>query len=321
MWLFSQEIQGTNAFTAVITSKRNTFLKKISSPSSINPVQGPITILHMGSSKKPLTITLNEFFQDPVPDTILEKVQLQSTTIAATTTDKDVDLPDLVTTITSPPCLPGLPRPLWVVVLASIPTGLVWYGYYKFCIEEELYAMEMTSDNSVPRGFGGFGTLGPFTYGLLLGPIAELLHIPGGMNWSTIGIVFIYYTQFLLYDRVNELYKQEYPEKTPPLTVWWCWPIFFPLNLMVGLRQVHFLSNYYYRQRGFSEDTLPKDPVVDFFPFISVETLAWQELFTKPRLWCRLFDSIDDLEMDELPEFLQSFLKWGTDLETNIQKN
>lgn len=31
-----------------------------------------------------------------------------------------------------------------------------------------------------PRGFGGYGTLGPFCYGLVLGPVAEILHLPGG---------------------------------------------------------------------------------------------------------------------------------------------
>ena len=49
-----------------------------------------------------------------------------------------------------------------------------------------------------------------------MGPLAGLLHLPGGMQWSLVGIAFIYYTQFILYIRVNELYREE--GKAPPLT-------------------------------------------------------------------------------------------------------
>ena len=37
----------------------------------------------------------------------------------------------------------------------------------------------------------------------MLGPLAVLFHVPGGLLWSNVGIFFIYYTQFLLYTRVN----------------------------------------------------------------------------------------------------------------------
>ena len=158
-----------------------------------------------------------------------------------------------------------------------------------------------------PRGFGGYGTLAPFVYGCLLGPVALLLHLPGGMNWSSLGIIFIYFTQFLLYDRVNQLYKQEGLEE--PLTVWWCWPIFFPLNLVVGLRQVHFLSQYWYRKREL--DPLPNDLVVDFFPFIGAPRYTWQELFLTPSLWCRLFENSEAIDRSTLPEPVQKFLSIG----------
>ena len=39
---------------------------------------------------------------------------------------------DIVSILTAAPGSPGVPRPLWVVILASLPTGLLWYGYYKF---------------------------------------------------------------------------------------------------------------------------------------------------------------------------------------------
>lgn len=33
--------------------------------------------------------------------------------------------------LTAPPESPGLSRPVWLVIAASVPTGLLWYGWYK----------------------------------------------------------------------------------------------------------------------------------------------------------------------------------------------
>lgn len=49
-----------------------------------------------------------------------------------------------IQTLTSPPEIPGIPRPVWLTILGSVPTGLVWYGYYKFSVEEELYQYEVS---------------------------------------------------------------------------------------------------------------------------------------------------------------------------------
>lgn len=116
-------------------------------------------------------VKLNDFFRDPLPEQVTEKVAISST--AAN------DANNVVSTILSPPGSPGVPRPLSTVIVASIPTGLVWYGYYKFCIEEELFDIEVKAGKE-PKGYGGYGTLGPFTYGLMLGPLAEVLNLPGG---------------------------------------------------------------------------------------------------------------------------------------------
>ena len=43
----------------------------------------------------------------------------------------------------STPELPGISRPTSLVILASVPTALVWYGFYKFSVEEELYHDEL----------------------------------------------------------------------------------------------------------------------------------------------------------------------------------
>lgn len=248
-----------------------------------------------------LNVRINEFFKKPVPPFIRDYLEVRK---ESSPVQQDFDLLQIAT---APPKDPGVPRPLWSVILASLPTGLVWYGYYKFCIEEELLEMELAAGKE-PRGFGGYGTLGPFSYGLILGPIAAILQLPGGINWATAGIIFIYYTQFLLYDRVNELYKEEGLEE-PPLTVWWCWPIFFPFNLIVGLRQVHFLSQYLYRQRGVTAP--PNDPVADLFPFIKAPKFRWQEFLVTPSLWSCLLANQKDIDRSTLPEPVQDFLKIG----------
>jgi hypothetical protein len=190
------------------------------------------------------------------------------------------------------------------VILASVPTGLLWYGYYKFAVEEELMRNDLESGRT-PRGFGGYGTLGPFVYLCVLGPIASVLHLPGGMQWTNLGIAFIYYTQFLLYDRVNDLYEAEGRDR--PLNVWWTLPVLFPLDLVVGLRQVHFLSQHWYRARGVVPG--PVDPVADFLPFIGAPTLTWQEFFLTPSLWCKLLAGSQPVDPNRL---LQDILKLGT---------
>merc|ERR1711862_1059005 len=90
-----------------------------------------------------------------------------------------------------------------------------------------------------------------------------------------------------------------------PLTVWWCWPIFFPLNLIVGLRQVHFLSDYMYKQRGIQDP--PNDPIVDFFPFIKERHLSFKDLLLKKRLWCALLSNVDDSKVTDLPTWMYPF--------------
>jgi hypothetical protein len=46
---------------------------------------------------------------------------------------------DFWSTVTSPPQVPGLSRPVWLTIAASVPTALGWYGWYKFSVEEELF--------------------------------------------------------------------------------------------------------------------------------------------------------------------------------------
>jgi len=265
-----------------------------------------------------INVQINEFFKKPVP------LPIQEALSPALSSYRKKDN-DFISLATAAPSDPGAPRPLWLVILASVPTGLVWYGYYKFCVEEELLYMDLKEEargggkqdkTLTLRGFGGYGTLGPFVYLCLFGPVATILHFPGGMQWTTLGICFIYYTQFLLYARVNELYKQEGSEE--PLSLWWCLPIFFPFDLIVGLRQVHFLSQYWYRKRGVNPP--PNDPVVDFFPFIGAKRFTWQEFLLTPSLWCSLLANVDKINRKALPEAVQKILVIGEDGSTSSRK-
>lgn len=262
-------------------------------------------------------VRLNEFFKQPVPDPIKGAFSIFR---EETNYDK-LDMEDTVTLLTAAPGFPGVPRPLWLVMLGSFPTGLAWYGYYKFCVEEELLEMELEAGKE-PQGFGGYGFLGSSACLLLLGPISYIFDIPGGTNNSLLGVIFLYYTQFLLYDRVNKLYEEEEnynstevdvkntSSKDKPLQAWWCLPIFFPFSLIVGMRQVHFLANYLYRKRGVLS-SIPPDPVADFFPFIKIKSLTWQDLVLTPSLWCSILSDVENIDTKLLPEPVQEFLNTG----------
>lgn len=136
----------------------------------------------------------------------------------------------------------GKPRPLWRVIFLSVITGMLYYGWYKWIIQEELRRY---------NGFGWSGTLSlaPFVFGVAIPQALRIFDpdVPGWFGWfSLLGIVWIYIVQFKLYKTVNELYLQAGLKE--PLVVWW---LFIPgFNLIVGLRQIHFLSQFWAKQQG-----------------------------------------------------------------------
>ena len=71
-------------------------------------------------------VDVNEFFKKSVPKPLREALSIFKET------DENMLDDDIVTLLTAAPGSPGVPRPLWLVLLASLPTGLLWYGYYKF---------------------------------------------------------------------------------------------------------------------------------------------------------------------------------------------
>lgn len=165
------------------------------------------------------------------------------------------------------PQTPPRPRPLFQVILFSSLTGLLWYGWYKFCIEQELR-------QTTGRGPGGYVALGPFVLG-----VTSPLFLPNGgiaQVGVALGILWIVAIQFSLYHRVNALCDAHGLGK--PLTPAWIGVPGF--NLIVGLRSVHFLSVCF----GAKEGT---DPVVKRLPFLGARTLSISGMVTKPEMWVK----------------------------------
>ncbi|CAN8075261.1 unnamed protein product [Agarophyton chilense] len=163
------------------------------------------------------------------------------------------------------PSSPPRPRPLYQVIMFTISTNFLWYGWYKYCIEQELRRL-------TGKGPGGIGALLPFIVG-----VTSPLYLPNGaasqLGFAS-GILWIVAVQYYLYRRINVLMTEN--GSSPPLSPWW---IVVPgFNLVVGLRSVHFLSV------AFGADA-HSDPVVDFFPFLGKDTLGLWELLSTPSLW------------------------------------
>lgn len=151
----------------------------------------------------------------------------------------------------------GQPRPLGKVLFLSAVTFVLYYGWYKWIIQEELRKY---------NGYGWSGTLCllPFVLGVAVPQIIDQLY--PSLNWvsslSLLGIVWIYIVQFRLYRTVNQLYEREGLKK--PLTVWW---LFIPgLNLIVGFRQIHFLALYWANKQNTTLD----DPLLKVFPLLAL---------------------------------------------------
>ena len=151
----------------------------------------------------------------------------------------------------------GKPRPLWRVILLSVVSLMLYYGWYKWILQEELRRYNGT-------GWSGTLCLFPFVLGVAIPQALRIFDpdVPGWFGWfSFLGIAWIYIVQFKLYNTVNQLYREEGIKE--PLIVWW---IFVPgLNLIVGLRQIHFLSQFWAMKQGIEV----KDNLAERLPFLS----------------------------------------------------
>jgi len=208
---------------------------------------------------------------------------------------------DILSKLIAPPEVPGISRPVWLTILGSVPTALGWYGYYKFSVEEELFQYELQTEGRV-SGCGGYGTLFPFVYGILIGFPLKLLFIPFGDTIIELSGLWILLGQVNLYRRVNEICSDKQKElglSEPPLYSWWAL-LPPPLDVVVGLRQVHFLSEYWRIVRG---DEFEKDVVAEnLFPFISSERFTLKQFFRTPKQWFWFTKDWEDFDFEWLKD-------------------
>ena len=195
------------------------------------------------------------------------------------------------------PEFPGMSRPLWLVMAGSVPTFLGWYGYYKFSVEEELFQDELALDGRV-TGCGGYGTLFPFVFLGLIGAFLRFgLSIDEGEYVMEAGGAWILAGQVNLYRRINQLYEKEGKER--PLHAWWAL-LPPPFDLIVGLRQVHFLARYWQERRG--EEWHTDKVAEELFPFISSARFTLKEFVTMPSMWFWFTREAKDLEIPFLKD-------------------
>lgn len=205
-------------------------------------------------------------------------------------------------TVKSPPELPGLSRPVWLTIAASVPTALGWYGYYKFSVEEELFYDELRREGRT-SGFGGYGTLILFSWCIVLGGLGTVAGVPHADALIDFGAAWILLSQVNLYKRVNELLTEESAGaqrlEEPPLYAWWAL-LPPPLDVVVGLRQVHFLARYWAGVRG---DEWDGDAVAEkYFPFISAERFTLRKFFRTPSMWFWFTKDQPDFEFEFLKD-------------------
>lgn len=74
-----------------------------------------------------------------------------------------------------------------------------------------------------------------------------------------------------------------------------------PLDVVVGLRQVHFLSEFWRAKRGYPRE---KDVVAEeLFPFISApERFTLKQFFRRPSLWFWFTKDWDDFDISFLQD-------------------
>lgn len=165
------------------------------------------------------------------------------------------------------PSSPPKPRPLYQVVLFAATTNLLWYPYYKFCIEEELR-------RETGQGFGGYAFIGPLLIGLASPFVVSWDYASVILSGSLLWVAAL---QYWFYRRVNNLSYQKLGFY--PLHPWW---IIAPgFNFIVGFRAYHFLSTIW----GAKPE---EDPLVSWLPFLGVQQLSISRLLTTPSLWLRI---------------------------------
>ena len=166
----------------------------------------------------------------------------------------------------------------------------------QFSVEEELFQDELKRTGKV-TGCGGYGTLFPFVFLFLIGLSTSWIPVVNEISGPCIeiGSIWILLGQVNLYRRVNELCKEEFQEE--PLHSWWAL-LPPPLDVVVGLRQVHFLAKYWASIR---KEPFEKDVFADtLFPFISSERFTLRQFVQEPRRWFWFTKEAKDFEFEFL---------------------
>lgn len=238
---------------------------------------------------------VNGLMEQSVVGPVRAVAQVRGAQPQAATTQLDQEM--FWRTVKSPPELPGLSRPVWLTIAASVPTALGWYGWYKFSVEEELFYDELRREGRT-TGAGGYGTLILFSWCVLLGGAGSLAGVPHADALIELGAAWILLGQVNLYKRVNELLA-ELPGGEPPVYAWWAL-LPPPLDVVVGLRQVHFLAKYWAEVRG---DEWQRDAVAEeYFPFISAPRFSLRTFARTPSLWFWFTKDWQDFDIDFLKE-------------------
>lgn len=168
-----------------------------------------------------------------------------------------------------------------------------------------MYQYELQTEGKV-TGCGGYGTLFPFVFGVIIGfPLSFLPGTPGQFILDSAAL-WILLGQVNLYRRVNELctetdeIQKELGVDGPPLYEWWAL-LPPPLDVVVGLRQVHFLSEYWRVKRGEDYD---KDIIAEeLFPFISDKERFTLKTFARtPSMWFWFTKDRKDFDFQFLKE-------------------
>lgn len=210
------------------------------------------------------------------------------------------------TALTTTPSPAGLrARPLSTVAVWSLATGLAWYGWYKYCTEEEL----VTSTGTGP---GGALALGPFVVGVTAPGWLPAVGLGGGIEgvvggdalaaaFALAGLAWIVGAQLRLYTAVNGVLRGV---GAPPSMTWW-WALAPGFNIVGGIRLIHFtavaavlaataaddgegvggVGKAAEREAGLA--ALNDDALVRRFPWIGVPKLGALQLLTTPSLWVK----------------------------------
>jgi len=220
----------------------------------------------------------NYFWRSLVPPVMRQWLAILPAGSAAT---------DPISKLRAGPELPGIPRPVWLVILGCFPTVFNWYGLYKFNVEEELYYYELERTGRVTT-CGGYGTLVPFIYGVFIGLPLLQLDIPGGQFILEAAVIWLLLGQINQYRRVNELCQEarlvlELEGDGRMLYEWWA-ALPPPFNVLVALRSIYFLSEYWRVVRG----ELPATDYIaeDIFPSVGEKRrFTVKEFLREPSRW------------------------------------